>query len=100
MHMKIIKIAYGPDHMNNNYENFLPQSVEIYKTTDEIILGNYIGENIEMLLIDFIEIPKFFTYKDVDWVYLSYGYNEGNILNVGVDTKENIVTKIHYGYAM
>jgi hypothetical protein len=93
------EIRYWPDWRNDNHENYVPQSVEIHKKTDEVILGKYIGESIASLFHDFIEIPTFSTYENIDWIYLSYGYNDKEI-NVGITVRDNIIIEIHYGYAM
>jgi hypothetical protein len=93
------EIIYWPDYYNKNIGKYVPQMIEIYKTTDKIILGNFIGENIDMLLNSFIEKPIItINEKNIDIKYLNYDYKDR--ICVWVVVENDIVKTINYGYEM
>lgn len=105
---KDFTIIYYPSYYewekygNGNKEIYIRQLVEINKKTDEIILGKYIGENIEALIDSYQnEIKGISEFEK--FTYYSYGYNKNSTSDyrrifIGIDVVNNIIVKISYGY--
>jgi hypothetical protein len=97
-------VTYWPGYNEDGTADiFVRQAVDINKKTDECILGNYIGENIEILLKNYDNAIKG-IYEYEPYTYYSYGYgknkNSFRSVNVGMTVVGNMIIEISYGYAM
>lgn len=101
-------ITYYPSYYEyekygtGNQGIFIRQGVEINKKNNEVMLGKYIGENIEILLEKFNnEIEGIYEYESHK--YYSYGYHKNSTSNfrrigIGISVVNNIIMSIFYGY--
>jgi hypothetical protein len=103
-------VLYSPNYKfekngNSNQGIFIRDGVEINKKTHDIILGEYIGENIEVFLKKYTnKIEAIYKdYKDESRTYYRYGYyinSDDDYIKivVGINVINNIIEKIYYGY--
>jgi hypothetical protein len=99
---------YEPDYYEKyggDREIFIPQRVDIFKKTNECILGEYIGENIEILFQKYYnEIEDAYCYDTPDYKFYSYGYQwlmnstSSRGIFIGIKVVNNIITNIYYYY--
>ena len=96
-------IFYWPD----SYENYEPKTfalhgVEIFQKTDEVILGEYIGENVEILIQKYKnKIESIIDNgSEIKYWYVN-GKNPTSTKNIYLilTVKNKIIEKIFYGYA-
>jgi tetratricopeptide (TPR) repeat protein len=87
-----LRILFFPDYENNNGEKFVRHFVYINKKTDEILLGKYIGENIETLRNEYIEKEIIEVYQDFTYYLYLNPY-----FGAGVIVENDIIKEIHYG---
>jgi hypothetical protein len=88
------KMSYRPDQTFNN-----PMDVRIYKKTDKVMLGEYIGENISVLLNEFKEVPKISDHINGQ-KYVDYGYSGNYEAILFVILENDIIIRIIYSHPL
>jgi len=98
-------VTYYPGYYENiDDEIFVREAVEISKKTDEVMLGEYVGESFNALLKDFNN--KIIVTSNENENYTYYSYDSGKNKNsfrrvfVEIDVVDTIITKISYGYEL
>jgi hypothetical protein len=93
-----IGIIYWPDYSNDDIESFFPTYVIIDKKTNDFTLGNFIGDDINIIINEFEEEPIILDpivslwYNGNEYTYI---YRNDNFY-ISFRTLENIIINISY----